>query len=208
MGKKVCFCGPQPILLLGRSVTLLFVLSFFLTFCNFCLMHIWIKFISYILYMDPMPLMPDIKFSSSSFFFFLLFRIKVIEFVVHLIREYFCSSIFVTLSTWLQGDLVVYEMNVRAFTADESSCLDQDMQGTYAGLIEKVLIYCIMLNLILINCYLDNVLITRFNSACSLHFNIIKPWWCVEFNLNSLTDNRQLNIWHRYLSLTQTQVLV
>ncbi|PPR81735.1 hypothetical protein GOBAR_AA38980 [Gossypium barbadense] len=37
-----------------------------------------------------------------------------------------------------ERDLVVYEMNVRAFTADESSCLDQDIRGTYAGLIEKI----------------------------------------------------------------------
>ncbi|XP_052487285.1 isoamylase 3, chloroplastic isoform X3 [Gossypium raimondii] len=37
-----------------------------------------------------------------------------------------------------ERELVVYEMNVRAFTADESSCLDQDIRGTYAGLIEKI----------------------------------------------------------------------
>ncbi|XP_039041589.1 isoamylase 3, chloroplastic-like isoform X3 [Hibiscus syriacus] len=37
-----------------------------------------------------------------------------------------------------EKDLVIYEMNVRAFTADESSCLDQNICGTYAGLIEKI----------------------------------------------------------------------
>ncbi|KAK8642755.1 hypothetical protein V6N13_012088 [Hibiscus sabdariffa] len=37
-----------------------------------------------------------------------------------------------------ERDLVIYEMNVRAFTADESSCLDQNIRGTYAGLIEKI----------------------------------------------------------------------
>ncbi|XP_044511105.1 isoamylase 3, chloroplastic-like [Mangifera indica] len=37
-----------------------------------------------------------------------------------------------------EKDLVVYEMNVRAFTADESSGLDSDIRGTYLGLIEKI----------------------------------------------------------------------
>ncbi|GMI90980.1 isoamylase 3 [Hibiscus trionum] len=37
-----------------------------------------------------------------------------------------------------ERDLVIYEMNVRAFTADESSGLDQNICGTYAGLIEKI----------------------------------------------------------------------
>lgn len=46
----------------------------------------------------------------------------------------------VYISNYLQKDLVVYEMNVRAFTADESSGLDSDIRGTYLGLIEKVLI--------------------------------------------------------------------
>lgn len=32
-------------------------------------------------------------------------------------------------------------MNVRAFTADETSSLDQDQRGSYLGLIEKVLPY-------------------------------------------------------------------
>lgn len=32
-------------------------------------------------------------------------------------------------------------MNVRAFTADETSSLDQDQRGSYLGLIEKVLSY-------------------------------------------------------------------
>lgn len=37
-----------------------------------------------------------------------------------------------------EKDLVVYEMNVRAFTADESSGLSPDVRGTYLGLIEKI----------------------------------------------------------------------
>ncbi|KAJ0026237.1 hypothetical protein Pint_08389 [Pistacia integerrima] len=37
-----------------------------------------------------------------------------------------------------EKDLVVYEMNVRAFTADESSGLDPDIRGSYLGLIEKI----------------------------------------------------------------------
>lgn len=39
---------------------------------------------------------------------------------------------------FLQKDLVIYEMNVRAFTADESSGLDSDIRGSYLGVIEKV----------------------------------------------------------------------
>lgn len=38
----------------------------------------------------------------------------------------------------LQNDLVIYEMNVRAFTADESSGVDPRKRGSYLGLIEKV----------------------------------------------------------------------
>lgn len=37
-----------------------------------------------------------------------------------------------------EKDLVIYEMNVRAFTNDESSGLDPEMRGTYRGLIEKI----------------------------------------------------------------------
>ncbi|KVI06832.1 Glycoside hydrolase, catalytic domain-containing protein [Cynara cardunculus var. scolymus] len=37
-----------------------------------------------------------------------------------------------------EKDLVVYEMNVRAFTADKSSGLEQDICGSYLGLIEKI----------------------------------------------------------------------
>ena len=39
----------------------------------------------------------------------------------------------------LQKDLVIYEMNVRAFTADESSGVSPEHRGTYMGLIEKVI---------------------------------------------------------------------
>ncbi|KAJ0084833.1 hypothetical protein Patl1_30180 [Pistacia atlantica] len=46
--------------------------------------------------------------------------------------------IMVHISNYLQKDLDVYEMNVRAFTADESSELDPDIRGSYLGLIEKV----------------------------------------------------------------------
>ncbi|KAK3230950.1 hypothetical protein Dsin_002831 [Dipteronia sinensis] len=37
-----------------------------------------------------------------------------------------------------EKDLVVYEMNVRAFTADESSGLDPDIRGSYLGVIKKI----------------------------------------------------------------------
>jgi len=42
---------------------------------------------------------------------------------------------------WLliQKDLVIYEMNVRAFTSDESSGLDSNIRGSYLGMIEKVM---------------------------------------------------------------------
>ncbi|PQQ14330.1 isoamylase 3 chloroplastic [Prunus yedoensis var. nudiflora] len=36
-----------------------------------------------------------------------------------------------------EKDLVIYEMNVRAFTASESSGLDPDIRGSYLGVIEK-----------------------------------------------------------------------
>ena len=35
-------------------------------------------------------------------------------------------------------DLIVYEMGVRSFTADESSAVGAEQQGTFLGLIEKV----------------------------------------------------------------------
>ncbi|XP_020111009.1 isoamylase 3, chloroplastic isoform X1 [Ananas comosus] len=37
-----------------------------------------------------------------------------------------------------EADLVIYEMNVRAFTADESSGLDVDIRGSYLGVIDKI----------------------------------------------------------------------
>ncbi|XP_058087449.1 isoamylase 3, chloroplastic isoform X2 [Magnolia sinica] len=37
-----------------------------------------------------------------------------------------------------EKDLVIYEMNVRAFTADESSGLDPDIRGSYLGVIDKI----------------------------------------------------------------------
>lgn len=40
----------------------------------------------------------------------------------------------------LQKDLVIYEMNVRGFTADKSSGLDPSIRGSYLGVIEKVLL--------------------------------------------------------------------
>ena len=39
----------------------------------------------------------------------------------------------------LQNNLVIYEMNVRAFTADESSGLDPNIRGSYLGVVEKVM---------------------------------------------------------------------
>jgi len=41
----------------------------------------------------------------------------------------------------LQKDLVIYEMNVRAFTADESSGMDPAIGGSYLGFIEKVIVF-------------------------------------------------------------------
>lgn len=38
----------------------------------------------------------------------------------------------------IQKDLVIYEMNVRAFTADKSSGLDPNIRGSYLGVIAKV----------------------------------------------------------------------
>lgn len=38
----------------------------------------------------------------------------------------------------MQNDLVIYEMNVRAFTDDKSSGLDSSIRGSYLGVIEKV----------------------------------------------------------------------
>ncbi|XP_019150161.1 PREDICTED: isoamylase 3, chloroplastic-like [Ipomoea nil] len=38
----------------------------------------------------------------------------------------------------LEKDLVIYEMNVRAFTTGESSGLDPDIRGSYLGVIEKI----------------------------------------------------------------------
>ncbi|KAG5048719.1 hypothetical protein JHK85_009822 [Glycine max] len=38
-----------------------------------------------------------------------------------------------------EKDLVIYEMNVRAFTSDESSGLDSNIRGSYLGVIEKVI---------------------------------------------------------------------
>lgn len=40
--------------------------------------------------------------------------------------------------TYMQKDLVIYEMNVRAFTADESSGLASSTRGSYLGVIDKV----------------------------------------------------------------------
>ncbi|RXH92810.1 hypothetical protein DVH24_042584 [Malus domestica] len=37
-----------------------------------------------------------------------------------------------------EKDLVIYEMNVRAYTADESSGLDPDIRGSYLGVIQKI----------------------------------------------------------------------
>lgn len=38
----------------------------------------------------------------------------------------------------MQEDVVVYEMNVRAFTADASSGLEPALRGSYQGVTEKV----------------------------------------------------------------------
>ena len=43
----------------------------------------------------------------------------------------------------LQKDLVIYEMSVRAFTADKSSGLDPSVRGSYLGVIEKVISFAL-----------------------------------------------------------------
>lgn len=45
---------------------------------------------------------------------------------------------FYDLVFFVQTDLVIYEMNVRAFTADGSGGLDPEICGSYLGVIEKV----------------------------------------------------------------------
>lgn len=40
----------------------------------------------------------------------------------------------------MQNDLVIYEMNVRAYTIDVSSGVDANERGSYLGVIEKVMI--------------------------------------------------------------------
>lgn len=52
---------------------------------------------------------------------------------------YILTLLFLLLS--LQKDLVIYEMNVRAFTADKSSGLDPNVRGSYLGVIEKVITF-------------------------------------------------------------------
>lgn len=58
----------------------------------------------------------------------------------------FTSQSFVYFLVSLQKDLVIYEMNVRAYTVDESSGLDRKIRGSYLGVIEKVMIYHLKLN--------------------------------------------------------------
>ncbi|KAL5052731.1 hypothetical protein RYX36_033413 [Vicia faba] len=45
---------------------------------------------------------------------------------------------FIMLLLQMPKDLVIYEMNVRAFTMDESSGLDNNIRGSYLGVIEKI----------------------------------------------------------------------
>lgn len=52
-----------------------------------------------------------------------------------------CFNFFLSFTAVLQKDLVIYEMNVRAFTADESSGMDPAIGGSYLGVIEKVIIF-------------------------------------------------------------------
>jgi isoamylase len=62
-----------------------------------------------------------------------------------------------------EADLVIYEMNVRAFTADESSGLDSTSRGSYLGLIDKVsTIFCLFMNTT-ICLYLEDFPITFLN---------------------------------------------
>lgn len=50
-----------------------------------------------------------------------------------------CFPINYALLPQMQKDLVIYEMNVRAFTSGESSGLDNSIRGSYLGVIEKVI---------------------------------------------------------------------
>lgn len=47
-------------------------------------------------------------------------------------------SVCVVAGFGVQEDVVVYEMNVRAFTADPSSGLEPELRGSYQGVAEKV----------------------------------------------------------------------
>ncbi|XP_076945731.1 isoamylase 3, chloroplastic-like isoform X3 [Bidens hawaiensis] len=44
----------------------------------------------------------------------------------------------VAIAAMWQKDLVIYEMNVRAFTADKSSGLEENIRGSYRGVIDKI----------------------------------------------------------------------
>jgi len=72
------------------------------------------------------------------------------------------------IQTYMQKDLVIYEMNVRGFTADESSGLPSSTRGSYLGVIEKVGI--IMLNL-------SAMIISIFFSSSSLVLTLQELWW-------------------------------
>lgn len=54
----------------------------------------------------------------------------------------------------MQKDLVIYEMNIRGFTADESSGLASSTRGTYLGVIEKVEIAVLNLSAMIVCAFL------------------------------------------------------
>jgi len=68
-----------------------------------------------------------------------------VAFVFFLFPLHFFFFIYFLLC--LQKDLVIYEMNVRAFTVDKSSGLDPSIRGSYLGVIEKVMLNSIGNNL-------------------------------------------------------------
>lgn len=69
--------------------------------------------------------------------------------------------------TYMQKDLVIYEMNVRGFTADESSGLPSSTRGSYLGVIEKVGIIVLNLSAMIVSVFLFFIIIS-FNFVRTL----------------------------------------
>lgn len=61
------------------------------------------------------------------------------------VTSYLILAFMLTSMSIMQADLVIYEMNVRAFTIDESSGLDRSIRGSYLGVISKVYKFYLLL---------------------------------------------------------------